>query len=247
MKSWNARASKSRAERRLGFGAQRDELGVAVEVRRRLPRAAKRVPFDLAAGERRRVDQLALEERVRLFRRADAALQLGIEEGAGRAMEPHQQRAELRRGRHVRQNDVLGVERPAFAVDGVEGEHRARQREPALEHPVELHLVAGPRFVRGQRPGDRVVREVVGALDAFLSGRGRDVEREDELTDLPRVPDQRCGIHVGSRRLRALRERCRADPSRARGERQQVLAADDRLDLDEARAVERDDVVRRRR
>ncbi len=231
------------AERRFDLGAQRDELDVAVEVRRRLAGRAERVAFDFAARERRRVGDLAFQERLRLGGRDRAALQLRVEEGSGRAVQAHLQRAELTRGGHERQHERFGVERPALDVDRVERERGPREREFALEHAVELHFVAWPRFVRGEGPRHRVVGEIVGAFSRASARRRRDVERKDELTDLTGVADQRCGVHVRDRRFGALGERRDANSRRALGERDQTFPPDDRFDLGQPGTIERHDRI----
>ena len=103
-------------------------------------------------------------------------LQLRIEERARGAQQPQLERDQLAVVGHVRQHEPLRVQTPAFDVGAVEGEHGARQRHAALHHGVELQLVAGPGFMRDQRPGrgrecEVVVLERLAALAGGAHGK----------------------------------------------------------------------------
>ena len=90
-----------------------------------------------------------------------AGLQFGIEEGAGGAQQTQLQRDQLAVFGHVGQHEPFRVQTPALDVGAVEGEHGAGQRDAALHHGVELQLMPGAGFMRGQGPGRGGEREIV--------------------------------------------------------------------------------------
>ena len=166
---------------------QRQVALEAVVVRGRLPRGAEAVAVRLLLGHRLGQADFLHQESLRLCRLHHAEVHHRVEERTRGAQQAVLQRSDLAIQGQVGLHQRLGIQRPALDVRAVERQHRACDRHAALEHGRELQLVARAGLVRRQRPGDRVVREVVHLR---ARGRVRVLERQHELRRLALVADQ---------------------------------------------------------
>ncbi len=89
--------------------------------------------------------------------------------------------------------------------------------------------MAGPGFMSRQGPGSGGEIEVVKLL--HLAGLIGNIERKDELTDLARVAEKSRRLHVGRGGGGTLGLSCDPDPGLAIRQGQDLLVANDLLDL----------------
>jgi hypothetical protein len=120
----------------------------------------------------------------------------------------------------------------------------ARAIDTLFHDRGELELVAGPALVRGQGPRRGLEREVV-VRHRLLPGRRGHGERQDERAALAGVADQPRRLHVRRRLGGGLARAGEADLRRARRQRDDALAHDDRLELAHALLVVGEDRVAR--
>ena len=172
-----------------------------------------------------------------------AGLQFGIDESSRGTKQAKLQRDQLAVERHVRLDQVFGIESPAFGVGAVEGVADAGDGDAVLEHGIELQFVAGTGFVSGERPGRGVESEVVVFFGCALAGRGGDVQGKNELAFLSGVVQKGRRLHVGRGLLRGFGGGRDANSRGAIGQRDDLVIGDDLLDLLQAIFVEGQDRV----
>ena len=124
-----------------------------------------------------RQDYILLQHAIGVCRRYLTGLQLWIEKRTSGSLQPHLQRDQLAFERHIRLDEVLRIQSPTFGVGAVEGVADPRQRHAMLQHGVELQLMSRPRFVRGQRPGRGIGREVVVLFRGGLARTCGNIQR----------------------------------------------------------------------
>ena len=165
-----------------------------------------------------------------------------IEEGPRCTLRACLERKQLAVERFVGLHFRLGIQAPALDVDAVEREHRARGRHSGLDHLRKLQLVTGPGLVRCQRPGCRLVREVV-KLKHLAGGVGRHARGQDEFAVFPRVAEQPRRTHVRCRLLRVFSGRREADRRGAVGQGDDAVGPDGCFDLRQPFLVERHHLI----
>lgn len=151
------------------------------------------------------------------------------------------ERDELAFEREVGHGHPLGVEAPAFDVDGVEGEDGAGVGDAAFDHGRELHLVARAGFVSRKRPGGGCEGEVVVLLGG--AGGGRDTQRKDEFAGFAGVADEARRAHVWGGLLGGLGGRGEAHARFAAGEGDEIMGAHDLLEILDAALIVGEDVL----
>ena len=102
-----------------------------------------------------------------------------------------------------------------------------------LDHGVELQFMAGPCFVRGEGPRDRIESEVIVLVHSAARCR-RDIERQNELSALTGIVQKRRRTHVWGRLLRGFSRRREPDDGGAVRQSDQILRNDDLFDFMQA-------------
>src|SRR5581483_3465081 len=119
-----------------------------------------------------------------------------------------------------------------FDIGAIEGEDRACDRDTFFDDRGKLQLVTGACFVCGQRPRGCSEGEVIKILHRlFRPRRGGNVQWQYEFALLSSVAEKPRGMKVRRRGIGAFGGGGEPDLRRTVGKGDQVLGADDVLDL----------------